>query len=41
LQDAGPAAHELLLPDEEKTAHEVRLQREVQYVGEAPAAHEL
>jgi hypothetical protein len=40
-QDAGQAAHELSLPDEEQTAHEARLQREGQPFGEVPAAHEL
>ncbi len=39
-QDAGPAAHELSLPDGEKAAHGARLQRGVQSVDEAPAAHE-
>ena|ERR1039458_6486321 len=39
-QDAGQAARELSLPDEAHSALEVRLQRGVQSVGEAPAAHE-
>jgi hypothetical protein len=40
-QDAGQAAHALSSSDEEQASHGAQLERGVQSVGEAPAAHEL